>query len=97
MDPTIKQSIFTIINDNWDSFYEEGASRPMFNFEFYIDTGDSNPACCRQPSYGIHERKNMDKHIHILETDNWICDCEGPWGPLILLSPNPHQEECTDI
>ena len=40
MDPTLKQSILTIIKDNWDSFCEKGASRPMFDFEFCIDTGD---------------------------------------------------------
>ena len=97
MDSTIKQSILTIIKDNWNSFCEEGASRPMFDFEFCIYTGNSKPVCYRQPSYGIHECKIMDKHIHILETNDWICDCEGPWGSLILLTPKPHQEECTDI
>jgi len=97
MDPTIKQSILTIIKDNWDSFCKEGASRSMFDFEFCIDTGDSKSVCGRQPSYGIHERKIIDKHIHILETNDWICDYEGPWGSLILLTPKPHQEECTDI
>ena len=56
-----------------------------------------NLCCCRQPSYGIHERKTMDKHIYILETNDWICDCEGPWGSLILQALKPHQEGCTDI
>ena len=65
MNPTTKQSILTIIKDNWDSFYEEGASQSMFDFRFCIDTGDSKHVCCRLPSYGIHERKIMDKHIHI--------------------------------
>ena len=97
MDLTIKQSILTIIKDNWDSFCEEGASKPMFDFEFCIDTGDFKPVCYRQPSYGIHERKIMDKHIHILETKDWICDYEGPWGSLILLAPKTRQEECTEI
>ena len=69
----------------------------MFDFEFCIDTGDSKPVCYRQPSYGIYERKIMDKYIHILETNNWISDFEGPWGSLILLSPKSHQEECTHI
>ena len=39
----------------------------------------------------------MDKHIHILETNDWICDCEDPRGSLILLAPKPHQEECIGI
>ena len=74
MDPTIKQSILTIIEDNWDSFSEEGSSRLIFDFEFCIYTGDSKHVCYHQPSYGIHERKIMDKHIHILESNDWICD-----------------------
>ena len=65
MGPTIKHAILTIIQDNWDSFCEEGTSRPMFDFEFCIDTGASKPVCCHQPSYGIHERKIIDKHIHV--------------------------------
>ena len=39
----------------------------------------------------------MDKHIHILETNECICDCEGSWGSLVLLVPKPHQEGGTDI
>ena len=29
MDPVVKNTIITIIKDNWDSFCEEDASRPM--------------------------------------------------------------------
>ena len=97
MDLTLKQSIITIIKDNWDSFCEKGASRPTFDFEFCIDTGDSKPVCYHQSSYDIHERKIMDKHIQIFEANNWICDCEDPWGSLILLAPKPHQESCNNI
>ena len=84
MDPSIKHAILTIIKDHWDSF------RHMFDFELCIDTCDSKPFCCRHPSYVIHKRKIVDKHIHILETNDWICDFEGPWGSLILLAPKPH-------
>ena len=63
----------------------------------YIYTGDSKHVCCHQPSYGIHERKIMGKHIHILESNDWICDCEGNLGFLILLALKPHQVEYTDI
>ena len=77
IDPTIRHSVIKIIHDNWDSFCEQGAARPMFDFEFCLDTGDSKPVCCRQPSYGIHERKIMNTHIQILEDNDWICDCEG--------------------
>ena len=53
--------------------------------------------CCRQPSYGIHERMILDKHIQILEANDWICDYEGTWGSLIILSPKPHQKSCNNI
>ena len=69
----------------------------MIDFEFCIDTGDSKHVCCRYPSYRIHERKIMDKYIQILGANDWICDCEGPWGSLILLVLKPHQETCTNI
>ena len=97
MDPTLKKSITTIIQDNWGSFYEQGASCTMFDFEFCINTGDSKPICCRQSSYGTHECKIMDKNILVPETNDCICDCEGHWGSLILLSPKPHQMGCTNI
>ena len=35
----------------------------MFDFEFCLDTSDSKPVYCRQPSYGIHERKIMNTYI----------------------------------
>ena len=97
MYPTLKEFITIIIKSNWDSFCEQGASRPMFDFEFCIITGGSKPICCWQPSCGIHERNIMDEHIQILETNGWICDCEGPWGSLILLVPKPHQESYNSI
>ena len=43
-----------IIRDNWNSFWERGVSRPMFDFELYIDTNNSPPDCCRQLMYGFH-------------------------------------------
>ena len=39
----------------------------------------------------------MDKYIHIIEANDCICDCEGPWGSLILLAPKPHQDSCNNI
>ena len=66
MDPVLKKSITTIIQDNWDSFCEQGVSRPMFDFELCIDTGDFRPVCYHQPLYRIHERKIIDKHILVL-------------------------------
>ena len=69
----------------------------MSDFEFCLDTGDSKPIYCRQLVYGIHERNIMDTHIQILEMNDWICDCEGPWSSRLVLVPKPHQERCTDI
>ena len=97
IDSTIRQSVIKIIHDNWDSFCEQGVARPIFDFDFCLDTGDSKPVCYRQPSYGIHEREIMNAHIQIFEDSDWIFDCEGAWGFLLLLVPKPHQEECTDI
>ena len=97
IDATIRQSIITIIQDNWDSFCERGVSRPMLDFEFCIDTGNSPPVCCRQPVYGFHESKIMNKLIDALENSGLIRDCEGALGSLLLLAAKPHQESCDDI
>lgn len=50
----------------------------MFDFELCIDSGVSTLFYYRQSVYGIYERKIMNKHIQILEGNDWICDCEGP-------------------
>ena len=39
----------------------------------------------------------MKTHIQILEDNDWICDCVGPWCFLLLLATKPHQEGCKDI
>ena len=70
IDPIIRHSVIKIIYDNWDSFCEQGAARPMFDFEICLDTGDSKPVYCRQPPYSIHERKIMNTPIQILEDND---------------------------
>ena len=90
IDITIHQSILGIIKDNCDSFCEQGTSRPMFDFNFFLDTDGSPPVCCRQPVYGIHERMIMNTHITVLEDNDWTCDYVGPWGSLLLLVAKPH-------
>ena len=97
VDGVTRRSVLSIIKSNWDSFCERGVSRPVLDFEFCIDTGDSDPVCCRQPSYGYHERKIMNQHISALEDSGLIVDCEGPWGSLLVLAPKPHQEDCSSI
>ena len=63
VDDFTRRSILSIIESNCDSFCERGVSRPVLDFEFCIDTGDSPPVCCCQLKNGYHERKIMNKHI----------------------------------
>ena len=91
------RSVMQIINNNWDSFCVQGASRPMFDFDFFLDTGDSKPICYRQRVYCIHKQNIINTHIQILEENDWICDYESAWGSLLVLAPRPHQEGCTNI
>ena len=69
----------------------------MLDFDFGIDTGNSPPVCCKQPVYGFHESKIVNKPIDALENSGLIRDCEGAWGSLLLLAAKPHQENCDDI
>ena len=97
IDASIHQSIIKIVQDNWDSFCEQGVSRPLLDFEFCIDTGNSPPVCCKQPVYGFHESKIMNRLIDDLENSGLIRDCEGAWGSLLLITAKLHQESCDDI
>ena len=97
VDAAIHHKIINIIQDNWDSFCERGVSRPMLDFEFCIDTGNSLLVCCRQLVYDFHKSKIMTKLIADLEANKLIRDCEGPWGSLILLAAKHHHESCTNI
>ena len=36
-------------------------------------------------------------HIRALIHNDWIEECGGAWGSLIVLAPKPHQEHVTDI
>ena len=76
VNPTLTMLFLITINDNWDSFYEQGVYCPIFTFEFY----------------GIHEKKIMNNHIQVLEDNDWIYDCVGNWGSLLLLAAKPHQK-----
>ena len=39
----------------------------------------------------------MNTHIKVLEDNDQICDCVGPWCSLLILVAKLHQEECEDI
>ena len=74
--------------------------QPYFLFIFiHYDrlTALSTIPGCRQPNYGPHESKIIMEHIQALLKNDWIEECKGPWGSLIVLAPKPHQEHVTDI
>jgi hypothetical protein len=81
----------------WDVFYEAGVSKTVLGFEFAIDTGGSQPVCCRKPSYGPHKSKIILEQQQVLLANGWIWKCYGPWGSLVVLAPKPHQEDVTNI
>lgn len=37
------------------------------------------------------------ENIEALLHNDWIEECQGPWGSMIVLAPKPHQEHVTDI
>ena len=59
IDPSIRQSIINIIQEHLYFFCERGVSRPILDFEFYTETSNIPPMCCRLSVYGFHE-KNHD-------------------------------------
>jgi hypothetical protein len=52
-----RSTIRTIIEAFWDVFDPDGMQRPVRGFEFNIDTGQMQPICCREPTYGHHEKR----------------------------------------
>ena len=66
-------------------------------FDFSIDTGASPLVCCPKPHYGPHESKIIMGHIRDLIHNDWIYECGGAWGSLIVLAPKPHHEQINNI
>ena len=97
VDDDITEQVRDIIMRRWDCFYEAGARHPILGFEFSIDTGGATPTCCAKPHYGPHESKIIMTNINSLIFNDWIEECGGPWGSLIVLAPKPHQEHIDDI
>ena len=62
-DDFTRRAVLQIIHDNWDSFIQLRATRPMLDFEFVIDTGDAKAVCYRQPTYGVYEANIMVDYI----------------------------------
>ena len=45
IDTSIQNSVIFIIKSNWNSFREQGLSRPVLDFEFYINKVNTTPVC----------------------------------------------------
>jgi hypothetical protein len=86
-----------MVQNYWDVFYEAGVSHTVLGFEFAIDTGGSQPVCCRKPSHGPHESKIILEQQQVLLANGWIRKCYGPWGSLVVLAPKPHQEDIINV
>ena len=69
----------------------------MFDFKFYLDTGNASPVCCRQPVCDFHKSKVMTKKVADLKTSGRITGCEEVWGSLLLLAVKHHQENYDDL
>ena len=53
VDTSIRNTILSVIETNWDSFCERGVPHPVLDFELCIDTCDTTPVCCHQPITGF--------------------------------------------
>ena len=95
--PQLRQRIIDLIQTYWDCFCKEGARRTILGYEFSLDTGASQPICAKQTQYGPHESKIIMGQIQDLLENDWIEECDGPWGSIIVLAPKPHQEQVTHI
>ena len=97
VDPATKDKIVHLVKQYWDAFCVKGCRRSVIGYQFAIDTGTSTPVCCKLPNYGPHESRIIMEHIEALLKKDWIEECHGPWGSLIVLAPKPHQEHVDDI
>jgi hypothetical protein len=92
-----RAKIEMMVQKYWDVFHEAGVRLLVLGFDFTIDTGGSQPVCCRKPNYGPHESDIIVKQQDVLIANGWIRKCYGPWGFLVVLAPEPHQEEIEKI
>jgi hypothetical protein len=97
VEPATRTQIASLVQKYWDVFYAAGVSKTVLGFEFAIDTGGSQPVCCRKPTYGPHESRIILQQQQALLANGWIRECYGPWGSLVVLAPKPHQEDIEDI
>jgi hypothetical protein len=81
----------------WGVFFKACVSKTVLGFEFAINNGGSQPTCCCKPSYGPHESKIILEQKQVLLANGWIWKCYGPWGSLVSLAPEPHQDNIFNI
>ena len=74
---------------------KKGVSRLMPDFEFYLDTGNSPPVCCRQPVYSFNESKIMTAQITDLEANGILLIVKEPGVPYFYLPRNPTRKATT--
>ena len=67
-------------------FTKEGVVRTLLGDEFRIDTGEVKLVYCRKPSYGPYESIVITEQITQLKSNNWIEQCGGPCGSMIILA-----------
>jgi hypothetical protein len=97
VDPATCDTIESLVMKYWDVFYKAGVCKTILGFEFAIDTGGSQPVCCRKPNYGPHESAIILKQQKALIANGWIRKCYGPWESLAVLAPKPHQMDVENI
>eukprot|EP00957_Ditylum_brightwellii_P202439 15330188-Ditylum_brightwellii.AAC.1 len=84
--------ITNLVKEYWDVFCADGLRKPIRGFSFQVDTGNSQPVCCKTPRYGPRESQVIRKLIGKLEDNGVIEDDDGPWGAQVVLAAKPHQE-----
>jgi len=98
LSPTHQLELTNLIKQYWRVFWNEGITMPIKDYECEIDTGNTRPIACRNPTFGPRElpitEKAIAKHIELGHVKQIH---ESAWLSKPLLAPKPHQENVTDI
>ena len=76
---------------------KESANCTILGYKFGIDTSGAKHICCRTPSYGPYASKIIMSKIEDLLSNEYIEECGGPWGSMIVLSQKSHKEYINNI
>ena len=88
-----RPSLTALIKEFWDVFDEGGFCRHIRGFAFHIDTGNSDPVCCKAPRYGPHESRVLTDLVQRLLDYKFIDhNLKSPYGALSILAQKPNQE-----